>query len=1339
MSSASDSSSEGSLGSLSEVALELIGIGDGLGQTAENEIELEEDESVPPWLRRAMHKDRNSKYRNAKAADVTEVDSDTHATVSIDPPNDDSDHVLVTISTAETPAPKQDSNHIAGDNDWLYISEDALCCMMNSAERRYSLKQKQLIKSNHKNRASMSGKKSSPNLAASGYPPGEVGIEIASDWLNISDDALCRMMNSAERRYSLKQKQTLLLSKRKPTSSTDKRAARTESPDASVPETAFVDIIAASSTLHDDDGIVQSPVSPARKPSQENTSDAEFDFAALNLEIPPDFFDDGSSGDEDTTDDIVDSITAVESDTDIVKSSEFESFLSQYTPSKIRSAKKYMSYEYAELQDNCSDQGGRNVGRIPSIQPGLCSDVLSIGNECSVRRSESITADLVDLSCASELQCQRFVDMALTRKCFSFELVYRTIPSTQQLHPPAAYPAPKLRCKKNGTRDWNSFICHRPTGSTGVKTKSKFSTTLPSVVSGISLCFDLSAGYFLPLSCPLPLLHGIREPRENTAAQSSVFVDLPTKAMVLISRMVGVGRYVTKCTSLRAAYEEAVQPFSLRRKKSFMQATPLSDNTVDDCPNSLFFVNKGWNEACRRAIQEEWRRGGSFEWILLNKIFSCEQTTKVALYAKDQLVALRERDVLTNGFLEDPVIAAQLLEIEESALKWKDIRPSDNSQLPLCSKLYTPSRHFHDKKEATLKTIRNMYMMKMLEAELREKQLLDLFLFVEMPLCKCVSEMEHAGMPLVSFLFVNLKQDLSDRCKIIDSYFKQVEGKDFNLSSEKYIAMWKKRLGREILSDVLSNRAGAGVGGSTMETVFGKERNRPLNTNEQSPEVIAEVSDRMMLHPLVKLLSEWRSHSSTLISCSNILSSVTSSGAQKNEQNGSSSSSSRIHGSINTIGTATGRMTVVSPPLQQMAHECIYRPCRRQSIHHEIVLAAAACGGDTDFGVDILNHEWSNSAQWVRVVPLCGVESTVPFRFEIGKLIEICYVTIDQPIPEDQDMSQSDVASMATLLSQWAEHGHIYSASDANTIRMVKVSVSNLSAPDMIGGTPGNTSISKRGTHFVPADKVFRLNAPIEPHADELQEIFNHSGHNEDTADSKKSGDFTGQCIVSPRSGFVAASGSVLMSVDYSQIELRILAHFCEDPTLLKAFREESIDVFKGICCRWKKKDVALVTAAERDAVKQLCYAIIYGAGAGRISAVANCSQAEAKFLYQDFLKKHPGITKFITKVKKESRKCGFVTTILGRRRHLKGINSDNKTVYARAERQAVNTICQGSAADLIKVILFAYVFMDVVYYLKCNIVAVGNGEHPQPPAECFSRKGRRVSMSALASGGRSL
>jgi DNA polymerase theta len=161
----------------------------------------------------------------------------------------------------------------------------------------------------------------------------------------------------------------------------------------------------------------------------------------------------------------------------------------------------------------------------------------------------------------------------------------------------------------------------------------------------------------------------------------------------------------------------------------------------------------------------------------------------------------------------------------------------------------------------------------------------------------------------------------------------------------------------------------------------------------------------------------------------------------------------------------------------------------------------------------------------------------------------------------------------------------------------------------------------------------------------------------------------------------------VLLDVDYSQIELRILAHFSGDENLLNSFQFDHQDVFRQIASRWLKKAENDISDTERNSVKQLCYANIYGSGAQLVADNAGISVPLAAQWMKDFIKAYPGIKNFMDVVKADCAKNNFVTTLLGRKRYISNISSSDYKLRSRAERQAVNTVCQGSAADLIKVI----------------------------------------------------
>lgn len=112
----------------------------------------------------------------------------------------------------------------------------------------------------------------------------------------------------------------------------------------------------------------------------------------------------------------------------------------------------------------------------------------------------------------------------------------------------------------------------------------------------------------------------------------------------------------------------------------------------------------------------------------------------------------------------------------------------------------------------------------------------------------------------------------------------------------------------------------------------------------------------------------------------------------------------------------------------------------------------------------------------------------------------------------------------------------------------------------------------------------------------------------------------------------------------------------------------------------------SIIDEKERNQVKQICYALIYGAGPSLVAEQANISVDVARNMMNDFLLRYPGIQSFLINTKTHAKKIGYVETLLGRRRYLPDLNNKDKKLQSKAERQAVNTLCQGSAADLIKV-----------------------------------------------------
>jgi DNA polymerase-1 len=170
------------------------------------------------------------------------------------------------------------------------------------------------------------------------------------------------------------------------------------------------------------------------------------------------------------------------------------------------------------------------------------------------------------------------------------------------------------------------------------------------------------------------------------------------------------------------------------------------------------------------------------------------------------------------------------------------------------------------------------------------------------------------------------------------------------------------------------------------------------------------------------------------------------------------------------------------------------------------------------------------------------------------------------------------------------------------------------------------------------------------------------------------------------RRAFVPRSPQELLIVaDYSQIELRVLAHFCEDEALIQAFRDDQ-DIHAFVAAQVNDVPLAQVTKDMRSRAKAVNFGIIYGQTAYGLAQATGMSRTEAQQFITQYFARYPRIREFIDRCIADARRDGFVRTILGRRRPIEGLTSRNSAARAQAERFAVNTVIQGSAADLMKV-----------------------------------------------------
>ncbi len=168
------------------------------------------------------------------------------------------------------------------------------------------------------------------------------------------------------------------------------------------------------------------------------------------------------------------------------------------------------------------------------------------------------------------------------------------------------------------------------------------------------------------------------------------------------------------------------------------------------------------------------------------------------------------------------------------------------------------------------------------------------------------------------------------------------------------------------------------------------------------------------------------------------------------------------------------------------------------------------------------------------------------------------------------------------------------------------------------------------------------------------------------------------------RSAFVAPEGSVLLSADYSQIDLRVLAHYSQDPALLEAFRKNQ-DIHARTAAEIFQVSQALITPEMRRVAKTINFGIVYGMSSYGLASQLGISRKEAQTFIDRYFILYKGIKEFMAKVIQQAREDGFVTTLLGRRRQLPEIAASNRTRREFAERTAINTPIQGTAADIIK------------------------------------------------------
>ena len=168
------------------------------------------------------------------------------------------------------------------------------------------------------------------------------------------------------------------------------------------------------------------------------------------------------------------------------------------------------------------------------------------------------------------------------------------------------------------------------------------------------------------------------------------------------------------------------------------------------------------------------------------------------------------------------------------------------------------------------------------------------------------------------------------------------------------------------------------------------------------------------------------------------------------------------------------------------------------------------------------------------------------------------------------------------------------------------------------------------------------------------------------------------------RKGFIAGPGNILLAADYSQVELRLLAHFSQDPTMVKAF-SEGLDIHAQTASEITGHSLSEITSAERGKAKAVNFGLMYGQSSFGLAKALKISRKEAKSYIEKYFERFSKIKGYLDCLKEEAEKTGYSITMNGRKRYLPEINSANRTIKANAERMAINSPIQGTAADIIK------------------------------------------------------
>jgi DNA polymerase-1 len=188
------------------------------------------------------------------------------------------------------------------------------------------------------------------------------------------------------------------------------------------------------------------------------------------------------------------------------------------------------------------------------------------------------------------------------------------------------------------------------------------------------------------------------------------------------------------------------------------------------------------------------------------------------------------------------------------------------------------------------------------------------------------------------------------------------------------------------------------------------------------------------------------------------------------------------------------------------------------------------------------------------------------------------------------------------------------------------------------------------------------------------------------------------------RAAFVAEEGNLLLSADYSQVELRILAHLSEDEGLISAFNS-NLDIHTRTAAELYGVPIEGVTPDMRRTAKTVNFGVIYGISSFGLSETLNIDRQKAEQYIRQYFDRHPGVKRYIERVIAKTTEEGFVTTLFGRKRPIPELRNKNRNIRQLGERLAVNSPIQGAAADIIKIAMIRIRGRSLARSLKAKMI----------------------------------